>query len=119
MFVAGTDTTYTVLEWAMTELLLHPKIMKTLQIEVRGIAGAKQNITETELDRMIYLKAVIKETLRLHPPTPLLGPRESIRDIQVKGYDISAGTIIITNAWAIGRDPDSWESRRNFCHKGF
>ena len=68
MFAAGSDTTYTVLEWAMTELLRHPQVMGQLQNEVRGIAQDKILITEDDLDKMQYLKAVIKETLRVHPP---------------------------------------------------
>lgn len=72
MFVGGTHTTNTVLEWAMAELLRCPRVMKKLQNEVRGIVENKSDITEDDLIRMNYLKAVIKETLRLHPPTSLL-----------------------------------------------
>ncbi|CAL5390959.1 unnamed protein product [Camellia sinensis] len=59
MFAAGADTTYTVLEWAMTELLRHPTIMKKLQEEVRGIAPKKANLSEDDLEQMHYLKAII------------------------------------------------------------
>lgn len=104
MFDAGTDTTYTVLEWAMTELLRHPSIMRKLQNEVRRIVGNKSQITENDLVDMRYLKAVIKETLRLHPPIPLLVPRKSTQDVKVNGYDIKANTQVTVNAWKIGRD---------------
>ena len=62
MFAGGTDTTYTVLEWAMAELLIHPEVMKQVQNEVRHIGNVKSNITEDDLDKMHYLKVVIKET---------------------------------------------------------
>ncbi|GLT84005.1 hypothetical protein SLE2022_022630 [Rubroshorea leprosula] len=119
VFAAGTDTTYTSLEWAMTILLRHPNVMKQLQKEVREIAGEKSDIKEKDLEKMHYLKAVIKETLRLHPPIPLLVPRESAQDIEVMGYNIAAGTRVIVNAWAIGRDPMSWEQPEEFIPERF
>ena len=76
MFAAGTDTTSTTLEWTMSELLRHPRVMKKLQNEVRKIICNKTDIImEDDLVEMHYLKAVIQETLRLHPPVPLLLPR--------------------------------------------
>ncbi|XVF54583.1 hypothetical protein PTKIN_Ptkin05aG0192900 [Pterospermum kingtungense] len=119
MFAAGSDTTYTVLEWVMTELLRHPKTMKELQKEVRQISDNKSNISEDDLDKMNYLKAVIKETLRLHPPTPLLVPRISTKDVKIMAYDIAKGTQVLINAWAIGRDPKSWEKPEEFLPERF
>ncbi|KAF8016910.1 hypothetical protein BT93_H2190 [Corymbia citriodora subsp. variegata] len=118
-FAAGTDTTYTVLEWAMTELLRHPNAMGRAQAEVRRIAGHKSSIAEDDLDQLRYLKAVIKETLRSHPPIPLLVPRESTQDTKVMGYDIAAGTRVIVNTWAIGRDPSLWNSPEEFRPERF
>ncbi|XP_021749882.1 cytochrome P450 71A25-like [Chenopodium quinoa] len=119
IFSGGTDTTYTVLEWAMTELLRHPLKMSKLQREVREITGEKLYVNEDDLEQMKYLKAVIKETLRLHPPIPLLVPRQSIQDTKINGYDIPAGTIVITNAWAIHRDPASWDEPEKFNPERF
>ena len=119
MLFAGTDTTASVIEWAMTELLGHPLILKKLQNEVCKIVGAKRAITEDELEKMPYLKAVIKETLRLHPPGPLLLPRESMRDTQVMGYDIAARTQVLINAWTIGRDPSFWARPDEFWPERF
>ncbi|XP_058193835.1 cytochrome P450 736A117-like [Rhododendron vialii] len=119
VFAAGTDTTSTALEWAVTELLKHPQAMKKLQAEVRRTIQPNQPITEDDLDQMPYLKAVIKETLRLHPPIPLLVPRESTKDVQVMGYDVAAGTRVVVNAWSIGRDPASWDDPEEFRPERF
>ncbi|XP_030939279.1 cytochrome P450 71A3-like isoform X2 [Quercus lobata] len=118
-FAAGTDTTYTVLEWTMTELIRHPEMMKKVQNEVREIAGNKKDITEDDLDKMHYLKAIIKETLRLHPPIPLLVPRKSIQDAKIHGYDIAAGTQVIINVWTIGKDPTLWDEPEEFQPESF
>ena len=103
----------------MTELLRHPKAMKELQNEARRISRGKQHITEDDLEKMHYLKAVIKETLRLHPPIPLLVPRESSQDVKIMGYHIPIGTMVIINAWAIGRDPMSWDEPEEFRPERF
>ncbi|CAO2840552.1 unnamed protein product [Amaranthus hypochondriacus] len=118
-FAAGTDTTYSVLEWTMAELLKHPNVMEEVQREIRGIAIDKDHITEDDLDEMKYLIAVIKESLRLHPPIPLLVPRESTEDIKINGYDIAARTRVIINAWAIHRDPEIWEEPEEFRPERF
>lgn len=121
MFAAGTDTTYTVLEWAMSELLKHPEAMEKLKNEIKEIKGDHKwcYVNEDDLDKMVYLKAIIKETLRLHPPIPLLVPRESTQHIKLRGYDIKRGTRVMINAWAIGRDPKLWEEAEEFRPERF
>ncbi|KAH6788571.1 hypothetical protein C2S51_003577 [Perilla frutescens var. frutescens] len=113
-FVAGTESSAVVLEWAMTKLLQHPKVMEKLQKEVREIVGDKQFISDVEIEKMHYLKAVVKETFRYHPPVPLLLPRISKNDVKINGYDVPAGTVAISNVWAIGRDPTCWDKPEKF-----
>lgn len=109
MFLAGTDTTSTLLEWAMAEILRHPRVMSKLQKELRSVKkGEEEILTEDDMVDMHYLKAVIKEALRLHPPFTLLLPKMSIQDVKIKGYDIKANTQVLVNAWQIGRDPESF-----------
>ncbi|VVB04760.1 unnamed protein product [Arabis nemorensis] len=108
VFVAGTDTTYTLMEWAMTELLRHPECLKTLQEEVRMICKDKSSVSEDDIQHMKYLKAVIKETFRLHPPLPLMVSHESTHDVTLRDYHIPAGTQVMINAWAVGREAATW-----------
>ena len=119
MIGAGTDTTFTVLEWVMTELIRNPETLKTLQNEVREVAGSKDVIDEQDLEKMLYLKAVLKESLRLHSPLPLLIPRELNQDTKVLGYDVASGTRVMINVWAIARDPSLWKNPEEFCPERF
>jgi cytochrome P450 len=119
MFIGGTDTVSSLLEWELTELIRHPNIMKKLQEEGRKVANGKTHINEDDLINMKYLKAVVKETLRLHPPFSLLVPRQSRQDITLNGYDIKAGTHVIINAWGIARDPTNWNQPEEFKPERF
>ncbi|TKY45140.1 steroid 17alpha-monooxygenase or 17alpha-hydroxyprogesterone aldolase [Spatholobus suberectus] len=119
MFAAGTETTASILGWMMTELLRHPVVMQKLQDEVRNVVRGRTHITGEDLSSMRYLKAVVKETFRLHPQIPLLFPRESMQDTKVMGYDIATGTQTIVNAWAIGRDPSYWNQPQEFQPERF
>ncbi|KAL3820533.1 hypothetical protein ACJIZ3_006438 [Penstemon smallii] len=118
VFVGGTDTASATLAWAMTELLRHPIVMNKLQKEIREILRDKHDVTDEDLEKMHYLKAVVKETLRYHTPIPFLS-REAREDVKVMGYDIAAGTMILVNAWAIGRDPASWDEPEKFKPERF
>ncbi|KAK1631966.1 hypothetical protein QYE76_006281 [Lolium multiflorum] len=108
MIFAGTETSSVTLEWAMAELIRNPGAMAKLWDEVARVSNGKPTIEEDDLSRMEYLKAVLKETLRLHPPAPLLVPHESTTAAVVQGYEIPAKTALFINAWAIGRDPTTW-----------
>ncbi|KAG1328116.1 Cytochrome P450 71A1 [Cocos nucifera] len=119
MFAAGTDTSYIVLEWAMAELVRNSQVMKKLQDEIRGIAIRKGLVKEEDLSKLSYLKDVIKEVLRLHPPAPLLVPRESMDNCRIEGYEIPQRTRVIVNGWAIGRDPKVWEAPEEFRPERF
>nr|GEY84484.1 cytochrome P450 71A8-like [Tanacetum cinerariifolium]GEZ17616.1 cytochrome P450 71A8-like [Tanacetum cinerariifolium] len=118
-YTAGTDTTATVLEWTFAELLKHPKFLKKVQDEVRMILKGKEQINQADIDNMKYLKAVLKETLRLHPPLPTLVPRVASQDVQVMGYDVAKGTRVIINAWDIARDPKVWDEPHEFRPERF
>ncbi|XP_054819712.1 cytochrome P450 71D11-like [Prosopis cineraria] len=97
-------------EWAMAEMVRKPTIMKRAQEEVRQVFKTKGYIDETSIEELEYLKGVIKETLRLHPPAPLLAPRECTKTCEISGFTIPKGTQVLVNVWAIGRDSKYWNS---------
>ncbi|CAA0385017.1 unnamed protein product [Arabidopsis thaliana] len=107
-FVGGTDTSSTLVEWEMTELLRHPTCLKKLQEEVRTICKGKSSVSEDDIQGMEYLKAVVKEALRLHPPVPLMVPHQSTQDVRLRDNHIPAGTQVIVNLWAVGREAATW-----------
>ncbi|KAI3464030.1 hypothetical protein Pfo_020693, partial [Paulownia fortunei] len=119
IITGGTDTSSAVLVWALTALIKNPLIMKKAQAEIRQLAGKKDLIDGDDIAGLPYLRAVIKETLRLYPPAPLLAPRETIQKLTINGYDIQPGTLVYFHAWAIARDPEIWKNPDEFFPERF
>ncbi|KAL5544061.1 hypothetical protein UlMin_007845 [Ulmus minor] len=119
MLIGGTETTSSTSDWLMAELVRNPRVMKKAQDEVRRVVGKKGKIDMNDIDQMEYLKCVIKEALRLHPPVPLLAPRETTESIELAGFHIPAKTRVLINAWAIQRNPSSWDMPEEFFPERF
>ncbi|XP_051152769.1 cytochrome P450 71D95-like isoform X2 [Andrographis paniculata] len=118
MFSGGTETTSTTIDWAMAELMKNPRVMAKAQAELREILKEKKTINSGDIEEMKYLKLVIKETLRLHPPMPLL-PRACRDKCMVNGYSIPLKSKILVNVWAIGRDHEYWDEAEMFKPERF
>ncbi|KAM3393485.1 hypothetical protein ACQJBY_014287 [Aegilops geniculata] len=119
LFAGATETTGSVLSWAMSELVRSPEIMAKAQQEVIEIIGDdRAAITSTDLAKLQFIPMVLKETLRLHPPAPLL-PRAAREDCTVTGYDIPKGTNVFINIFAISQDPIKWNNPGEFKPERF
>ncbi|XP_074279355.1 cytochrome P450 83B1-like [Silene latifolia] len=120
VFIGGTDTSSGMIIWSMTELIKNPNAMKKVQDELRKNVPPKASyIYEHDLETLEYFKAVVKETFRLHPISPLLVAHQAIRQTKIDGYNIEPGTIVQVNGWAIGRDPVSWTDPDKFMPERF
>ncbi|KAF5790357.1 putative geraniol 8-hydroxylase [Helianthus annuus] len=119
LFGAGTDTTSNTLEWAMVEVLRNPDTMSRAKEELEEVIGKAKIVKENDVLRLPYLSCIVKETLRLHPPVPLLIPRKVVKEVQLNGYTIPKGTQVLVNAWAIGRDPTVWDDSLEFKPQRF
>lgn len=118
MAVGGSETVLTTLDWAMAELMKNPGVMAKAQAEIRQAFKGKKTIQESEIGILKYLKLVVKETLRLHPPNCII-PRACREEFEIEGYHIPLNAVILVNVWAIGRDPECWQNPESFIPERF
>lgn len=114
----GTETVASAIEWAVAELMNSPEDLKRVQEELSSVVGLDRKVEEADLENLTFLKCCLKETLRLHPPIPLL-LHETAKACEVNGYYIPARSRVAINAWAIGRDKNSWEEADSFKPERF
>ncbi|CAN6348703.1 unnamed protein product [Urochloa humidicola] len=122
MFAGGTGTSASAMEWAMSELMTNPKVMKKLQAEIRAAFPGKQIITERDRPpskRPQIPKICDEGDAKAAPSAPLLVPRESIEACEIDGYMIPAKARVIVNSWAISRDPKYREDAEEFKPERF
>ncbi|XP_061364950.1 cytochrome P450 78A5-like [Gastrolobium bilobum] len=120
MIFRGTDTVAILLEWILARMTLHPEIQAKAQTEIDSVVGYGRIVTDLDLPNLHYLRAIVKETLRMHPPGPLLSwARLAIEDTHVGQHFIPAGTTAMVNMWGITHDHDVWSDPEKFKPERF
>lgn len=119
LFTAGTDTSSSTVEWAIAELLRNPKVLAQAQQELDSVIGPDRLVTELDLPQLPYIEAIVKETFRLHPSTPLSLPRMASESCEINNYFIPEGSTLLVNVWAIARDPKIWDDPLVFLPERF
>ncbi|XP_062200772.1 cytochrome P450 89A2-like [Phragmites australis] len=117
---AGTDTTSTALQWIMAELVKNPAIQEKLYGEIKATCRDEQEeVSEEDTHKMPYLKAVVLEGLRRHPPAHFLLAHKAAEDIEVGGYLIPKGATVNFTVAEMGRDEREWERPMEFVPERF
>ncbi|MED6189449.1 hypothetical protein PIB30_096105 [Stylosanthes scabra] len=122
---AGTDTTATALQWIMANVVKYPHVQQRLLEEIREVkghgddGGSKEEVKEEELQRMPYLKAVVLEGLRRHPPGHFVLPHTVTEDVALNGYLIPKKGSVNFMVAQIGWDPEVWEDPMEFKPERF
>ncbi|KAF3619274.1 Cytochrome 98A1 [Capsicum annuum] len=119
MMSAGMDTVAITVELAMAELVKNPRVQQKVQEELDRVIGSDRIVNETDISKLSYLQYVVKESLRLHPPTPLMLPHMAGENVKVGGYNVAKGSIVHVNVWALGRDPKIWKDPLPFLPERF
>ncbi|KAK2376659.1 Cytochrome p450 [Trifolium repens] len=117
--VAAIETTLWSIEWGIAELVNHQEIQNKVREEMDRVLGPGHQVTEPDLQKLPYLQAVIKETLRLRMAIPLLVPHMNLHDAKLAGYDIPAESKILVNAWWLANNPALWKKPEEFRPERF
>jgi len=115
---AGTSTSAVTIEWALGEMMNHATMLKKFLTELDTVVGRDKLVDESDLPRLPYLQAIIKETLRLHCPIPMI-PRVGSEDCTIDGHFVPAGTRVLANFWVVSRDPEFWVNPLEFNPERF
>lgn len=116
--VQAIETTLCSMEWVLAEIINNQEVQDKLRDELDVVLGGAQ-LTEPDVSKLPYLKAVVKESLRLHMPIPLLMPHMNLKQAKLGKYDIPPGTKVLVNAWWIANNPDLWEKPEQFLPDRF
>ncbi|GJS65461.1 cytochrome P450 CYP82D47-like protein, partial [Tanacetum coccineum] len=117
--LAGYDADTIIKSTCMLSLLLNnPGALKKAQEELELHVGDRQ-VTESDIKDLVYLQAVVKETLRLYPAAFLGGPRVFSEDCTIAGYHVPKGTWLLINMWKLHRDPNIWSDPCEFRPERF
>ncbi|XP_059456092.1 dimethylnonatriene synthase-like [Corylus avellana] len=119
LILTGSGSTAVTLTWAVTLLLNHPKVLKAAQEELDTHVGKDKWVQESDIKNLNYLRAIVKETLRLYPPGPLTGIREAMEDCNIGDCFVPKGTRVVINIWKLQRDPRVWENPSEFQPERF
>ncbi|GLT54724.1 hypothetical protein SLA2020_279000 [Shorea laevis] len=119
LIIGGTESSATTLEWAMSELLKQPHLIRKATEELDRVIGKDRWVEEKDIPQLPYIDAIIKETMRKHPVAVMLAPHSALEDCNVAGYDVRKGSTVLINTWGMGRDPLIWDAPEEFRPERF
>ncbi|XP_062077877.1 cytochrome P450 CYP82J17-like [Humulus lupulus] len=119
LIIAGSDTTALNLTWTLALLLNNRQVLNCAQEELDRVVGRERWVESSDIKNLVYLQAIVKETLRLYPPGPLSVPHEAWEDCTVCGYSVPKGTRLFVNVWKLHRDPTLWPDPESFLPERF
>ncbi|KAI3907496.1 hypothetical protein MKW92_049335, partial [Papaver armeniacum] len=119
LILGASDTTSIALTWVLSLLLTHPDVLKKAQNELDTLVGKERNVEGPDINDLVYLQAIVKETLRLYPSAPLSVLHEAIEDCIIGGYKVRTGTRLLVNLWKLHRDPRVWSNPLEFKPERF
>ncbi|KAJ6965546.1 hypothetical protein NC652_003433 [Populus alba x Populus x berolinensis] len=119
LIIAGADTTSITLTWILSNLLNNRRSLQLAQEELDLKVGRERWAEDSDIGNLVYIQAIIKETLRLYPPGPLAVPHEATKDFCVAGYQIPKGTRLFANLWKLHRDPNLWSNPDEYMPERF
>ncbi|XP_010558680.1 PREDICTED: cytochrome P450 89A9 [Tarenaya hassleriana] len=115
---AGTDPTATAIQWIMANMVKYPEIQRKVYEEMKSVVGEKE-MEEEDLSRLVYLKAVVLESLRRHPPGHYLSYHRATHDTVLGGLLVPRDGTINFMVGEMGRDPKVWEDPMEFKPERF
>uniref|UniRef100_A0A0D9WNF1 Cytochrome P450 n=1 Tax=Leersia perrieri TaxID=77586 RepID=A0A0D9WNF1_9ORYZ len=119
ILAAGTDTTTVTTEWVMAAMLKYPEVFRKVRAELDAVVGTGRLVDESDITNLPYLQCVVKETLRLYPPAPIVPAHEAMEDCTIGGVRVERGTMIVPNLYAIHRDANVWDAPEEFRPERF
>ncbi|MED6218267.1 hypothetical protein PIB30_025189 [Stylosanthes scabra] len=119
LIAGATDTTTVTMTWTLSLLLNHGHVLKKVQDELDEKVGKERLVKESDMNKLTYLEAVVKESMRLYPAGPLSGLRIFTEDCTLGGYHIKQGTRLFLNLWKLHRDPHIWSDPLEFKPERF
>ncbi|RLN11234.1 tyrosine N-monooxygenase-like [Panicum miliaceum] len=111
---AAMDNPSNAVEWALAEMVNGPEMLKKAVEEIDGVVGRDRQVQESDIPRLSYLKACIREAFRLHPVAPFNVPHVALADATVAGYHIPKGSHVILSRIGLGRNPAFWADPLRF-----
>jgi cytochrome P450 len=108
------------LTWTLSLLLNNQHVLRKAQDELNIHVGKDRHVDESDIKNFVYLQAIVKETLRLYPPAPIISLRAAMEDCTLSlGYHVPAGTRLMVNAWKIHRNKHLWSDPLKFQPERF
>ncbi|KAL6638273.1 hypothetical protein ACP70R_025845 [Stipagrostis hirtigluma subsp. patula] len=111
---AAVDNPSNAVEWALAEMVSRPEVMAKAVAEIDGVVGGGRLVQESDIPRLSYVKACIREAFRLHPVAPFNVPHVALADATVAGYRVPKGSHVLLSRTGLGRNPRVWDDPLRF-----